>query len=154
MTFRHCYLTGREIQLWNLRRRKLTQSQIGRRLGISRQAVHKSYPVIDSKLERAFSEAAETNNLEIRSINLVDGIMEAYSVAQDIPVVVSMSNSNGLRVWYLYEGKCGQCKLERSCRRILEAEAEERGISLSGEDRRMTPTQLAPKIFSRYLEDA
>ncbi|UCD44149.1 MAG: hypothetical protein JSV27_08395 [Candidatus Bathyarchaeota archaeon] len=154
LAFKYCYLTGREIRLWGLRRRELTQSQIGRILGISRQAVHKAYPLIDSKVERAFKEAAETGNLEIRSINLVDGVMEAYSVAQDIQVFVSMSNANGLKIWYLYEGNCGQCKLERSCRRALEAEAEERGIPLSDQDRRDAPTRLALRIFSRYMGDA
>jgi transcriptional regulator len=154
LAFKQCYLTGREIQLWDMRRKKLTQSQISRRLNISRQAVHKSYPIIDSKMERAFNEAAETNHLEIKSINLVDGVMEAHSVAQDIPVFVSMSNSNGLKIWYLYEGNCGRCKLERSCRRMLVTEAEERRISLSSVDKKMDPTHLALKIFSWYLEAA
>jgi len=153
LTFPQAYLTGRETRLWDLRRRKGTQSQIGRDLGISRQAVHKAFPVIDSKVERVFHEVADTNRLEIKTINLVDGVMEAYSVAQDIRVLVSLSEANGLKVWYLYEGNCPECRLERSCRRMLEAEAEERGIPLSGEDRRIYPTQLALKIFSRYLED-
>jgi len=52
---------------------------------------------------------------------------------------VSLSKTNGLRVWYLYEGKCASCSLERSCRRMMVAEAEELGIGLSQSDREMTP---------------
>jgi predicted transcriptional regulator len=150
LTYQVGYLTRRESSIWDLRRRKLKQSEIGRRLGITRQAVHKALGIIDSKVEQAFREAAETNKLEIRSLNLVDGIMEAYSPAYQIPVIVSLSRANGLKVWHLYEGNCAQCGYERSCRQMLSAEAGERGIELTGEDRRMPPTHLALKIFSRY----
>jgi len=55
---------------------------MGRRLSISRQAVHSALSVIEAKVEKALTEAAEVNRLEIRSLNLVDGIMEAYSPAK------------------------------------------------------------------------
>lgn len=148
------YMTGRETDIWELRRNRLNQSEIGRRLGITRQAVHKALGVIDSKVERALTEAAETNRLEIRSLDLVEGFMEAYSPAYRIPVVVSLSRANGLKVWHLYEGDCASCGYERSCRRMLLAEAEERDVELTEGDRKIPPTHLALKIFSRYLEGA
>jgi hypothetical protein len=153
LTFRVGYLTTRETSIWSLRRRNLTQSDIGRELSVSRQAVHKAYQIIDQKLEQAFIEAAETNNLEIQTINLVEGVMSAHSPAHDIPVVVSLSRANGLKVWYLYEGNCDSCNLESSCRSILEAEAEERGIQLRTTDQLTPPTQLALAIFGRYQND-
>jgi hypothetical protein len=119
---------------------------------VTRQAVHKALSIIDSKIERAMREAAEVNRLEMRSLNLVEGIMEAFSPAYRVPVIVSLTRANGLRIWYLYEGKCSQCGHSRVCRRLLEAEAEERGIRLTKEDRKLPPTRLALKIFSRYLE--
>jgi len=147
-------MTGRETDIWSLRRKRLNQSEIGRRLGITRQAVHKALGVINSKVERALTEAAETNRLEVRSLDLVEGIMEAYSPAYRIPVVVSLSRANGLKVWHLYEGDCANCGYERSCRRMLLAEAEERGVELTEGDKKIPPTHLALKIFSRYLEGA
>lgn len=153
MTFRVGYLTPREVGIWDLRRKNLTQSDIGRELGVSRQAVHKAYQIINQKLEQAFMEAAETNNLEINTINLVEGIMRAKSPAYGIPVVVSLSKSNGLKVWYLYEGNCNRCHLESSCRSILEAEAAERGVKLNVTDLLSTPTQLAHEIFGNYNDD-
>ena len=98
-------------------------------------------------------EAAETNNLTVKTVNLFEGIMLAHSPAYDIPVVVSLSNSNGLKVWYLYEGNCETCHLESSCREILEAEAKERGINLRASDKLIPPTKLAHKIFGRYEND-
>ena len=153
MTFRVGYLTPREASIWDLRRQHLTQSDIGRELGVSRQAVHKAYQIIDQKLEQAFMEAAETNNLTVKTVNLVEGIMLAHSPAHDIPVVVSLSNSNGLKVWYLYEGNCKSCNLESSCREILEVEAKERGIKLHAADQWIPPTKLAHEIFGRYEND-
>ena len=153
MTFKVGYLTPREANIWDLRRRDLSQSDIGRELGVSRQAVHKAYHIIDGKVEQAFLEAAETNNLMVKTINLVEGVMEAHSPAYHLPVLVSLSKRNGLKVWYLYEGNCGSCSLESSCRTILEAEAEERGIELNALHQLMPPTQLALEILGRYLGD-
>ena len=153
MTFRVGYLTPREIRIWELRRHNLSQSDIGRELGISRQAVHKAYQIIDQKVEQAFIEAAETNNLVVKTLNLVDGVMDAHCPAHDIPVIVSLSKVNGLKVWYLYEGNCRTCHLVSSCRTILENEAEERGIQLRATDQFMQPTQLALQIFGRYQDD-
>ncbi len=153
MTFKVGYLTPREANIWDLRRRDRSQSDIGRELGVSRQAVHKAYHIIDSKVEQAFMEAAETNNLIVKTINLVEGVMEAHSPAHDIPVLVSLSRRNGLKVWYLYEGNCGTCNLESSCRSVLEAEAEERGIELNAMHKLLPPPQLAIEIFGRYHDD-
>lgn len=150
MGFSSGYLTPREKTVWDLRRRN-TQSEIGRLLGISRQAAHKALELIDVKVERAFSEAAEMNGLEVRSVNLVDGVMEAYSPVYETPVFVSLSKVNGLRIWYMHEGDCGSCAGERGCRSFLEAEAAERDIQLSEEDLRSPPTQLALKVFGKYL---
>ena len=153
MTFRVGYLTLRESNIWDLRRREHSQSEIGRELGVSRQAVHKTYHIIDGKVEQAFMEAAETNNLMVKTINLVEGVMEAHSPAHNIPVIVSLSKVNGLKVWYLYEGNCGTCNLESSCRSVLEAEAEERGVKLTANDELKPPTQLALDLFGRYHAD-
>ncbi len=86
-------------------------------------------------------------------MNLVDGVMEAFSPAYRLPVIVSLSNINGLKVWYLYEGNCSRCNLERSCRRTLLDEADERGVDVAGDERRMEPTKLALKVYADYLKE-
>ena len=98
-------------------------------------------------------EAADTNHLEVKTINLVEGVMIASSHAYNIPVIVSLSKTNGLKVWYLYDGNCDTCHLETSCRSILENEAKERGITLHASDSWISPTKLAGEIFGRYQDD-
>lgn len=153
MTFAMGYLTERELSIWGLRREEYRQVEIGRKLGVTRQAIHKALGIIDEKIEQALTEAAEANKLEVKGINLVDGVMEAYSPAYQIPVIVSLSKANGMQVWYLYEGNCVECSHESRCMRMLQDEAEERGIQLSKEDEKSLPTNLALKIFSRYVVD-
>jgi hypothetical protein len=151
MSFSTAYLTSRETSVWDLRRKKNSQSEIGRLMGFSRQASHHALELIDSKVEKAFEEAASTNGLEIRRVNLVDGIMEAYSPVHKVPVFVSLSRANGLRVWYMHEGECGVCQHEKGCRSFLEKEAAERGIDLNNEDLSQPPTELALMVLGRYI---
>jgi transcriptional regulator len=153
LTFRVGYLTPREASIWDLRRKNHSQSEIGRKLGVSRQAVHKAYQLIDKKVEQAFMETAEINNFVIKNINLVEGVMSAHSPAHGIPVVVSLSNVNGLKVWYLYDDNCKSCQFKSSCRSVLKTEAEERGISLHLADLLKLPTHLVFEIFGRYQDD-
>jgi len=151
MSFIGGYLTARETDIWSLRRRRNSQSEIGRLMGVSRQAIHKAYRIIDQKMGQAFMEAADINHLETKTVNLVDGVMEAYSLAHRLPVVVSFSRVNGVKVWYFYEGNCDGCSHNGLCSVTLEDEAEERGIELSDAERLLTPSQLAYRIFSRYM---
>ncbi len=153
LSFKTGYLSSRELEIWCLNKEKMTQSEIGRILGISRQAIHKTLPWIDEKIEQAFNEVADANNLEPIKMNLVEGVMEAHSPAYQLPVIVSLSQTNGLKVWYLYEGKCKKCNLIRNCKKLLWNEVKERKITLSPEDENLEPTNLALKIFSRYLKE-
>ena len=131
-----------------MRREGKSQSEIGRRLGVQRQGIYEALHIIDSKLSQALKEAAHTNKLEIHRVDTVNGILEAHSHAYDVPVVVSFTKSNGVQVWYLYEGRCESCNRRQSCLNLLKAEAEEREIQLTGDDLRLPPTQLGKKIFS------
>jgi hypothetical protein len=151
MSFSTAYLTIREIGIWDLRRQHKTQAEIGRLLGFTRQASNRAFDVIDTKIDKAFNEAALSNSLMVRSINLIDGIMEAYSPIHKMQVLVSMSRINGLRIWYMHEGHCDSCSEEKSCRKFLEAEASERGVELAKEDWGLPPTLLVLKVFSKYL---
>ncbi len=151
MSFIGGYLTARETDIWDLRRRRNSQSEIGRIMGVSRQAIHNAYKIIDQKMGQAFKEAAETSHLEAKTVNLVDGVVEAYSPAHRSPAVVSFSKVNGVKVWYFYEGNCDGCDHDRLCRTTLGDEAYERGIMLSDAERRLTPSQLARRIFSCYV---
>ena len=150
MTFQTGYLTKREINIWNLRNIIGSQAEIPRELDVSRQAIHKSLLVIDKKIEQALKEAASTNNLDVRKLDVKHGVMYAYSPAYQIPVIVSLSKVNGLKVWYLYEGNCSTCNRSMDCMELLESEAEERGIKI---DSNMSPSNIAKDMFFEYFQE-
>jgi len=153
MTYLSGYLTPRESLIWTLSRRIDSVTEISDELGISRQAVYKSLKVIESKIEQAFTEALNSNRLELIEMNTTEGVAKAYSHAYNLPVIISLSEANNLKLWYLYEGNCKRCKLELACKKMLAEEAKERGIKLSNTDLEIEPTKLAIKIFSRYFKE-
>ncbi len=57
LTFGVGYLIGLERRIWDLRWRRLNQSEIGRRLSINRRAMHSALSVIDSKVEKTLMRA-------------------------------------------------------------------------------------------------
>ncbi len=148
VSFSSAYLAPKQLAIWSLRREGKRQADIGRALGVQRQVIYEQFHLIDEKVGRALVEAAQTNRLDIRRIDTVNGILEAYSPSYDILVTVSFSRANGIQVWYLYEGRCDNCNRSSECLRVLKAEAKEREIKLSEEDLRLLPTQLGRKIFS------
>jgi len=148
MSFTTAYLTPRQLSIWGLRRQGHTQAAIGRKLGVQRQSINEALATIDAKLQQALTEAAQTNKLEIYRIDTVHGILEAYSHAYHVPVIVSFTKQNGMQVWYLYEGKCMSCPQVETCRNMLKTEAKERGINLTNNDIQLTPTALGRKIFN------
>jgi DNA-binding CsgD family transcriptional regulator len=151
MSFSTGYLTTREIKIWDLRRQGHTQAGIGKMLKITRQAAYKALGTIDNKVEQAFAEAAKTNGLEVKKIHTQEGIMMAYSPAHKIPVIVSLSKINGLRIWYMHEGDCGNCIHENNCKEFLVGEAKERGLELTKDDLELPSSLLALRVFDNYL---
>ena len=67
----------------------------------------------------AFHEALDTYQLKQVRVNVVDGVMEAYNSAYQPPVIISLSQSNGMKVWYLYEGKRDRRDLIVNCKNLL-----------------------------------
>lgn len=151
LAFQTGYLTKRELNIWNLRNILGSQAKIARKLDVSRQAIHKSLLIIDKKVEQALNEAALTNNLDVRKLDVVHGVMYAYSPAYKIPVIISLSKVNGLKVWYLYEGNCRTCNRNEECLELLESEANERGIKIDANN--MSPSNIAKNMFLGYFKE-
>lgn len=150
VSFQSGYLTPKQTKIWSLRRRGMPQAEIARKFGIQRQGINRAILSIDSKVGKALVEAAGVHKLDIRKIDSKNGILEGYSPAHKVPAIVSFSEANGVQVWYVYEGKCSTCNRVQACKNVLKAEAEERGIELSDQDEKLSPTLLAKRIFSRF----
>ena len=77
--------------------------------------------------------------------------MKAYSPAQKISAIISLTKVNGIKIWYMYQVNCMECTHYTTCKNMLIAEAEERGLEINHNLR--APTDLALDIFSNYFEE-
>lgn len=146
------YLTPKQLNFWSLRRKGLTQAELSRRIGVTPQTTNKTLSVIDSKISRALTDAAQLQRLDIRQIDLKNGYLLGYSATWRTDVLVTFSVANGIQVWYKGEGDCSECSKLESCRQALVRESEERGISLPRDRTKATPSQLADNLFKTIVE--
>ena len=145
------YLTDRQLEIWRLRLRGLSKAEIGRRLGVTRQAVYDAEGVMQRKVKSALRHAAEANMIEVRYVDSGKGILLGFSPATRNRVIVTFSAKNGVQTWHYEQPDCGACQWEERCRNRLLAEAEEREIRVSDEERQLPPSKLAHLIFSKVI---
>jgi len=145
------YLTDRQLEIWSLRLKGLSKAEIGRRLGVTRQAVYDAEGVMLGKVESALIHAAESNMIEPRFVDSAKGILLGYSPANQQKVIITFSARNGVQTWHYQQPDCSSCMWVERCRSRLISEAEERNVSLSPEERRLPPSKLAQHIFSSII---
>lgn len=145
------YPTSRQGQIWSLARRGKSESEISKRLRISRQSVHIMLDAAQNKILQALNEAAEVNRIQVRHLDVQKGILVGYSPEFDHKVVITYSARNGVRIWYAHNEECEQCKFDKAWIKVILAEAEERGIKLSSKELSLPPSPLAKTIFQMIL---
>ena len=145
------YLTDRQLEIWSLRLKGLSKAEIGRRLGVTRQAVYDTEGVMLGKVESALIHAAESNMVEPQYVDAAKGVLLGYSPQTRQRVIITFSARNGVQTWHYEQPDCGACMWEESCKKRLVDEAEERGIRLSAEERELPPSKLAHAIFSKII---
>jgi len=147
------YLTDRQLEIWSLRLKGLSKAEIGRMLGITRQAVYDAEGVMLEKVERALIHTAESNMIEPRYVDSAKGILLGYSPSNQQKVIITFSARNGVQTWHYQQPDCNKCKWVNRCRARLIMEAEERNIQLSHEEKRLSPSELANVIFSSLIPE-
>ncbi len=145
------YLTDRQMEIWSLRNRGLSKAEVGRRLGITRQGVYDAENTILGKVESALLHVAEASRMEVRYLDPSKGVLHGLDPATGTQVIITFSARNGVQTWHYEQPDCGACMWEESCKWRLVDEAEERGIRLSAEERRLPPSRLAHAIFSKII---
>jgi DNA-binding CsgD family transcriptional regulator len=145
------YLTDRQLEIWSLRFKGLSKAEVGRHLGITRQAVYDAEKYTLKKVESALRHVAGTSRIEIHYLNPTKGILLGFDPSTSNRVIVTFSARNGVQTWHYEQPDCGTCQWEESCKRRLLDEAEERGIRLSVEERELPPSKLAHSIFSKII---
>jgi len=151
MTLPRAYLTDRQLEIWSLLLRGPSKAEIGRRLGVTRQAIYDAEGVTLRRVESALRHAAEANMIDVRYVDPTKGILLGFSPATRSRVIVTFSAKNGVQTWHYEQPDCGSCQWEERCRRRLLAEAEERGVRVSDEERQLLPSKLAHLIFSKVI---
>jgi len=146
----NAYLTERQLEIWSHRLHGISKAEIGRKLGITRQAVYDAENVLLEKVELALTHSAESNMITPQHIDPTRGILLGYSPQTDQRVIITFSTRNGIQTWHYQQPNCGLCKLVNNCRMRLIEEAAEREIVLSEEEKQLPPSKLADKIF-RHL---
>ena len=145
------YLSARQRDIWGLMRDGLTQSEIARKLKITRQTVHQLVGTIPEKMAAALNDAAALNNVDPIQLDVNKGILFGWSREFKTEAVIAM-NREGLRVWYKHDlGKCAICPDRRACKSTLLKNAEDLGVPLTSQERRLPPLALSNLVFLRAL---
>jgi transcriptional regulator len=141
------YLTARLFDIWDLRRTGFPQSEIAVKLGVSRQAVNQALQEATEKVTKALTEAATINKIAIESIDSTSGILTGWSREFSVKAVISVTRRDGMQVWYEHVAGCARCNKYCACQAYLFATAKERGIKLTKEQKKLTPSKLAQLLF-------
>lgn len=142
------YLTSKQTQIWNLKSKGLLETNIARRLNVTRQTVHKALSVANNKVSQALQETARLNKIMVKTVDPAYGILTGYSPDFKTDALITFSARNGVQVWYRHEGDCRNCDQLQTCRTTLLAEAEDRRIQLPENPDSMLPSKLAEILFS------
>jgi len=149
----NAFLTNRQLEIWRYLTKKITKAEIGRHLGITRQAVHYAEEAIIPKVEHALTNTAHANMLDIRYLDASKGVLLGYSPSTKNMVIVTFSAVNGVQTWHYQQPDCGLCEWVDRCRDRLYEEAAERDLKLSDEVVRLPPSKLALHIFSQIIPE-
>jgi len=142
------YLTAHQGLVWSLHRKGLSQAQIASKLGVSRQAVHKTLDKANDRVLRSLLDTAQINKLDLIKVNSAKGFLVGYSLDFHSRVTLLYSSKNGVQLWYEHQGQCEGCQKREECTRKLLETANEWEINLTTEETRLPPTLLAEKLFS------
>jgi DNA-binding CsgD family transcriptional regulator len=143
------YLTGRQLDIWRMLREGLSQSEIARRLNVSRQAVNKLMDTIPEKIGSALNDAAKLNRISPTYLDVTKGLLIGWSKDLKSEVVIAMG-PQGLQVWYQHSlGECKICPDRGSCKSVLVKSAHDLRVHLKWSEKRLPPSELSDLIFSR-----
>jgi DNA-binding CsgD family transcriptional regulator len=145
------YLTDKQLAVWSLLLKDLSKAEVGRRLGVTRQAIYEAENIILGKVEQALTHAAEAGMIETRYMDPSKGILLGLNPSTGRKVIITFSSRNGVQTWHYEEPNCTTCNWTERCRRRLLDEAEEREVQLLPEEKGLPPSRLAHIIFSRVI---
>lgn len=146
------YLTRHQRNVWDMISDGLTQSEIARRLNVSQQAVSQVVESISERVTIALNDAARLNEIEPRFIDSYRGVMLGWSNCFKTEAVIMFNPKMGLQVYYQNRlGDCNVCLRRRTCKSKLLKNAQVLGISLTSQEKSLSPSELSGVVFSRVI---
>jgi hypothetical protein len=136
----------KQFAFWLMRRNGNPNITIANLLGISRQAVSKALLLMDTKIESALREMAQSNQIAIEKINPERGILIGRSIPFGAAAIIFVSEKHGVQVWYEHDGECGTCQRYTECIELLWDYADELGITI---EKTADPTTMAEELFTK-----
>jgi DNA-binding CsgD family transcriptional regulator len=147
------YLTDRQIQIWKLRLDNHTKAEIGRILGVTRQAIYDAEKNIYQKIENALKDAANAGMVEILYLDSTLGILLGTLPPSGNKVIITFSMKNGVQTWHSEEPNCPKCTWVNRCRNRLLDEAKERNLVISKDESKLPPSELSTIIFRELIPE-
>lgn len=136
----------KQFEFWKMRRNGQPNVTIAGLLGISRQAVSRALLLMDEKIESGLREMARANQIEIRSVDPVRGILLGRSIPFSTDAIIFVSEKHGMQVWYEHDGDCAACTRYTECIELLWDVATELGLKI---ERCNDPTKMADELFTK-----
>ena len=131
----------------------LSAKQIGERLKTSRQYIHQVATLADAKVSEALLSVARSANIQVKMVDARSGVLLGYDPTLASKTLVTYTKKYGVRIWHWYERieDIKDPSYIDEVRAYLLNEADERGITLTEEEKRAHPAELARVVFERLI---
>ena len=139
------YPTETQVEIWFLKRKKISGKKIAIQKEISPAFVSKAFVEAKKRIRSLLEETAKSNKITIDLIDETIGFTRGYNHTFKVVSYITFSPKNGIQVWYDHEGECAVCERYGQCRKILLQEYEERNIKIANP--KLRPTDLGQQLF-------
>ena len=119
-----------QARIWKLRMEKTSTTEIANNLKASLAYISKTIRITNKKVKLIIEDVARSNFVKIDKISDVYGFAIGFSPMLNRRAFISFQPSIGVHIWYEHEGICPECPLQKQCSNLLNAEADERKISI------------------------
>ncbi len=133
----------------------LTFSEVARRLDVTKQHIQQTFRLATSVVLSGLMDVARANQVEVRKVDPVKGILWGYSPWLKADVFVTFIPKRGVRVWNWVEkpDEVRDRALLEDARSYLMDHAEHAGIALTAQEKGLHPARLAQVVFSRIVPE-
>ncbi|MFX1514484.1 MAG: hypothetical protein ACFFCQ_18065, partial [Promethearchaeota archaeon] len=110
------YPTETQVEIWFLKRTKLSGRKIAKQKDISPAFVSKAFVEAKKRIRSLLEETAKSNIITLNLIDETIGFARGYNHPFKVVSYITFSPKNGIQVWYDHEGECAVCERYGQCR--------------------------------------